>query len=255
MRFASIGSGSEGNALLVGAGNTRLMLDCGFGLKDCVLRLSRLGLAPETLSGILVTHEHGDHISGVARLARKYELPVWLTHGTLRSQSKAFAGVERLHEIDPHRPFAVGDLEVFPYPVPHDANEPVQYLFGDGAVRLGVLTDAGCSTPHIEAMLNGCDALVLECNHDRAMLMNGEYPYSLKLRVGGRLGHLSNAEAAALLARLDVGRLQHLVAAHISSKNNTVSLAVGALAEVVGCDPEWIGVATQQEGFGWREIF
>ena len=255
MRFASIGSGSEGNALLVGAGNTRLMLDCGFGLKDCVLRLSRLGLAPETLSGILVTHEHGDHISGVARLARKYELPVWLTHGTLRSQSKAFAGVERLHEIDPHRPFAVGDLEVFPYPVPHDANEPVQYLFGDGAVRLGVLTDAGCSTPHIEAMLNGCDALVLECNHDRAMLMNGEYPYSLKLRVGGRLGHLSNAEAAALLARLDVGRLQHLVAAHISSKNNTVSLAVSALAEVVGCDPEWIGVATQQEGFGWREIF
>lgn len=254
MRFASIGSGSEGNALLVESANTRLMLDCGFGLKDCVFRLNRLGVLPETLTGILVTHEHGDHIGGVARLARKYNLPVWLTHGTLRSQSAAFSGVERLHEIDPHRPFSVGDLEISPYPVPHDANEPVQYLFGDGNVRLGVLTDAGCSTPHIEAMLGGCDALVLECNHDSAMLMNGEYPYSLKLRVGGRMGHLSNTEAAALLARLDVGRLQHVVAAHISSKNNTAALAVGALAGVLGCDPGWVGVATQQEGFCWREI-
>lgn len=249
-----MGSGSEGNALLVCAGETRLMLDCGFGLKDSVLRLNRLGVAPEQVSAILVTHEHGDHVGGVARLARKYNLPVWLTHGTLRSQFKAFVDVATIHEIDTHQAFSIGDIEIQPYPVPHDATEPVQFVFGDGAVRLGVLTDAGCSTPHIEAVLGGCNALVLECNHDSAMLMNGAYPYSLKQRVGGRLGHLNNREAAGLLARLDTSCLQHLIAAHISSKNNTPELAVSALCEVLNCSPEWVGVASQQAGFDWREI-
>ncbi|MFA6970519.1 MAG: MBL fold metallo-hydrolase [Gallionella sp.] len=263
MRFASIGSGSEGNALLVCAGTkgsgpgtrqTHVLLDCGFGLKDSVLRLARLGVAPDQISGIVVTHEHGDHVAGVARLARKYDIPVWLTHGTLRSQFKAFANVANLCEIDTHQVFAIGDIQIQPYPVPHDATEPVQYVFGDGVRRLGVLTDVGCSTPHIEAMLSGCDALVLECNHDSEMLMKGDYPYSLKQRVSGRLGHLSNAEAAGVLAHLDVSRLQHLIAAHLSSKNNMPELAVKALCGVLGCAEGWVGVATQQYGFDWREI-
>lgn len=254
MRFASLGSGSEGNALLVCAAKTHVLLDCGFGLKDSVLRLARLGVDPAQLSGIVVTHEHGDHIAGVARLARKYEIPVWLTHGTLCSQPKAFANVADLNEISPHQVFAIGDLQIQPYPVPHDATEPVQYVFGDGARRLGVLTDSGCSTPHIEAMLSGCDALVLECNHDSEMLMKGDYPYSLKLRIGGRLGHLSNREASGILASLDSSRLQHLIAAHISSKNNTHELAVKHLCGVLGCADGWVGVATQQHGFDWREI-
>ena len=141
-----------------------------------------------------------------------------------------------------------------PYAVPHDAAEPVQYVFSNGAKRLGVLTDSGCSTPHIEATLNGCDALVLECNHDNAMLVNGDYPASLKQRVGGRLGHLNNADAAALLARLDSSRLQHIVAAHLSRKNNTRELAVSALSAALNCAADWIAVATQQDGLGWREI-
>jgi phosphoribosyl 1,2-cyclic phosphodiesterase len=254
MRFASLGSGSEGNALLVEAVGTRLLMDCGFGLNDSIARLARLGLSPEQLDGILVTHEHGDHSGGVARLARKFGLPVWLTHGTLRSLSGKLSGVERIREIDPHRPFAIGDIEITPYPVPHDGAEPVQFVFGDGAHRLGVLTDAGSSTPHIEAVLGGCDALVLECNHDTDMLMNGDYPWSLKQRVGGRYGHLNNREAAAILSRLETGRLQHLVAAHLSRSNNTEALAVEALSGTLGCEPGWITVATQQEGFGWREI-
>lgn len=263
MRFASLGSGSEGNALLVavgtknagpGARQTFVLMDCGFGLRDAVARLARLDVTPEQLSGIVVTHEHGDHIGGVARLARKFDLPVWLTHGTLRSQPRAFADIAQLHEIDPHRAFAIGDMEIQPYPVPHDAAEPVQFVFGDGARRLGVLTDAGCSTPHIEQMLSGCDALVLECNHDSEMLANGDYPYSLKQRVGGRFGHLNNRESAGLLARLDISRLQHLVAAHLSRKNNTPELAVQALCAAVACEESWVGVATQEEGFGWREI-
>ena len=254
MRFASLGSGSEGNALLVAVGQTRVLMDCGFGLQDTIARLASLGVSPEQLSGIVVTHEHGDHIGGVARLARKFTLPVWLTHGTLRSQPKAFADIAQIQEIDPQRAFTIGDMEITPYPVPHDATEPVQFVFSDGARRLGVLTDTGCSTAHIEQMLSGCHALVLECNHDIEMLMNGDYPPSLKQRVGGRFGHLNNQESAAILAKLDVSKLQHLIAAHLSRKNNTRELAVQALSGVLDCEASWVGVATQEEGFAWREI-
>ncbi len=254
MRFASLGSGSEGNALVVQAGRTCVLMDCGFTLSGTTARLARLGLAAEHLSGIVVTHEHGDHIAGVARLARKHSIPVWLTHGTRQAQYGALADLPGLTEIDPHHAFIIGELQVQPYAVPHDAAEPVQYAFSDGVKRLGVLTDAGCSTPHIEAMLSGCDALVLECNHDPAMLASSGYPLSLKQRVGGRFGHLNNADAAALLARLDNRRLQHIVAAHLSRKNNTRELAVSALSAVLNCNPDWIAVATQQDGLGWREI-
>jgi phosphoribosyl 1,2-cyclic phosphodiesterase len=263
VRFSSLGSGSEGNALLVEAGTrnsrpgtrqTLVMMDCGFGLQDTVSRLARLGVTPEQLSGIVVTHEHGDHIGGVARMARKFNLPVWLTHGTLHSQPKAFLDIAQLYEIDSHQSFAIGDIEIIPYPVPHDAAEPVQFVFTDGARRLAVLTDTGCSTAHIEQTLSGCHALVLECNHDSDMLMKGDYPYVLKQRVAGRFGHLNNQEAAGILARLDASNLQHLIAAHLSRKNNTPELAVRALCGALDCEESWVGVATQEEGFFWREI-
>jgi phosphoribosyl 1,2-cyclic phosphodiesterase len=254
MKFASLGSGSEGNGLLVCAGETRVLLDCGFTLKDSILRLARLGVMPEQLNAIVVTHEHGDHIAGVARLARKFGLPVWLTHGTLGAKPAAFAGITEIHEFDAHQLFAIGDMEIQPYPVPHDAAEPVQFVFSDGIKRLGVLTDVGCGTPHITRMLSVCHALVLECNHDSDMLRDGDYPYSLKQRVGGRFGHLSNREAADILASLDNSCLQHIVAAHLSVSNNKPALAVKALSAVLNCTEEWIGVAGQQEGFSWREI-
>ena len=254
LRFASLGSGSEGNALVVQAGNTVVMMDCGFNLSDTVGRLSRLGLQPESLDGIVVTHEHGDHVSGVARLARKYDIPVWLTHGTYRAQFKTLGDLPRVTEINPHISFSIGDVQVRPYLVPHDAAEPVQYVFGEGVKRLGVLTDAGCSTLHIEQMLSGCAALVLECNHDEGLLSRCDYPFSVKQRVGGRLGHLNNSAAADLLARLDNSQLQHIVAAHLSRKNNTPELAVKALCGALNCAEEWIGVASQENGFTWREI-
>lgn len=254
MRFASLGSGSEGNALVVQVGKTCVLMDCGFSVAETNARLARLDLAAEHLSGIVVTHEHGDHIAGVARLARKYSLPVWLTHGTRQVQNKTWADLPDVTEINPHYSFTIGELQIQPYLVPHDAVEPVQYVFSDGQKRLGVLTDTGCSTPHIEMTLSGCDALVLECNHDATMLANGEYSVSLKRRVGGRFGHLNNAQAAALLGRLDNSRLQHIVAAHLSRKNNTPQLATNALSVALNCHAEWIAVATQQEGLSWREI-
>jgi len=252
MRFASLGSGSEGNGLVVEAANTRVLMDCGFGLADTVSRLARLGLQPDELAGIVVTHEHGDHIGGVGRLARKYKLPVWLTAGT-RGMAQDLDGVA-VQVIDSHAAFVVEALEIQPYPVPHDAREPVQYVFSDGAKRLGVLTDSGCSTPHIEAMLAGVEALVLECNHDAAMLENGPYPASLKRRVGGRFGHLENSQSAALLEKLKHDRLKCVMAAHVSRKNNTTTLAQRALARVLDCSDEDVRVACQTAGFDWIDL-
>ena len=252
MRFASLGSGSEGNGLLVEAGSTRVLMDCGFGLADSVARLARLGVQPADLAGIVVTHEHGDHIGGVGRLARKHKLPVWLTAGTL-AMAQDLDGVA-VQVIDSHAAFAVDELEIQPFPVPHDAREPVQYVFGDGDRRLGVLTDTGSSTPHVEAMLAGVDALVLECNHDAAMLENGPYPVSLKRRVGGRFGHLENGQSAALLDRLKHEKLQCVMAAHVSKKNNTSALAQRALARVLDCADDEVRVACQTTGFDWVSI-
>jgi phosphoribosyl 1,2-cyclic phosphodiesterase len=252
MRFASLGSGSEGNGLVVEAAGTRALMDCGFGLADTVARLARLGLQPDDLAGIVVTHEHSDHIGGVGRFARKYRLPVWLTSGTL-AMAQDLEGVA-VQVIDSHAAFAVEGLEIRPYPVPHDAREPVQYVFSDGAARLGVLTDAGCSTPHIEAMLAGVEALVLECNHDAAMLESGPYPASLKRRVGGRFGHLENSQSAALLEKLKHDRLKCVMAAHVSRKNNTQALAQRALAGVLGCADDDVRVACQTAGFDWISL-
>ncbi len=254
MRFASLGSGSEGNALVVEAGRTRVLLDCGFGPRETVARLSRLGLAPEDLSCILVTHEHSDHIGGAFRFAGRYRIEVWMTCGTLAAAPRGRTPLPPVRTIDGDASFSLGDMEILPFPVPHDAREPVQFAFSDGRFRLGVLTDAGVPTAHMRTMLSGCDALVLECNHDAGMLDDGDYPPALKRRIAGRFGHLDNAGAADLLAALDNRRLQHIIAAHLSKHNNRADLARGALAGALGCGAEWVGVATQESGFGWREL-
>lgn len=252
-RFASLGSGSSGNGLVVERGRTRVLMDCGFTLGDTAFRLGRLGLAPTDLAAILVTHEHTDHLGGVARFAKRHAIVVHLTRGTALALPVDFpASLVRL--IDPHATFEVDDLLVDPFPVPHDAREPVQYAFSDGASRLAVATDLGMSTPHVEEKLTRCDALVLECNHDLGMLEKGSYPRPLKARISGRLGHLHNGAAGELLSHLDRSRLKHLVAAHLSQQNNTPAKARSALAEALGCTEDWIGIADQAEGFGWRDL-
>ncbi len=254
MRFASLGSGSEGNGLLVEVAATRILADCGFSLVDTVARLARCGVAAESLDAILITHEHDDHIGGAARLARKYGIPVWVTHGTLQAAGSAFANLERVQVFDCHQRFAVGAIEIEPYTVPHDAREPAQFVFGDGACRLGLLTDAGSLTAHMQSVLNGLDAFVLECNHDLDMLWSSGYPQRLKERIAGKFGHLANSAAAELLALIDCSRLKHVVAAHLSQQNNTPELAGAALARALNCTPDWIGIATQNDGFTWRQI-
>jgi len=254
VRFACLGSGSEGNGLLVEAGATRILIDCGFGVRDTTARLYRLGVAPESVAAIIVTHEHSDHIGGVAAFAMRYQTPVWLTFGTLDAVAERFADLPQVRVFDAHDALAIDGIEVRPFPVPHDAREPVQFVCSDGEWKLGLLTDLGVSTAHVEASLSGCDALVLECNHDPDMLANGDYPHSLKIRIAGKFGHLDNAAAASLLAKLDNSRLKHLFAAHLSQHNNRPELARAALAGVLNCAPDWVGIADQHAGFGWREF-
>lgn len=252
LRFASLGSGSRGNACVVESGATRVLLDCGFSVAEVDRRLARLGLDGGDLDAILVTHEHSDHLSGVGRLSRRYRLPVWLTPGTLSACRDAdFHRAELFH---PHELFEVGDLQLQPFPVPHDAHEPAQFVFSDGERRFGQLTDSGSITPHIERMLARLDALVLECNYEPELLRCGPYPPALKARVGGDFGHLGNDQATVLLRRLDTSRLGWLIGAHLSEKNNTPAHARAALVAGLGGEADCIEVAAQDEASGWRRV-
>lgn len=263
LRFAMLGSGSQGNGTLIQSGDTTILLDCGFMLRDAEARLRRLGVEPHAVSAVVVTHEHYDHIGGVARFARKYRLPVWLTDGTRAGWKDG--PVPRNLRVVCGEAFTIGDLRVEPFAVPHDAREPAHFVFGNGRFRVGVLSDAGSVTDTMRAALTGCDALLLEFNHDTEMLINGPYEPPLKRRIGGALGHLSNAQAAELLGSLDQSRLRHLVLTHLSEKNNTPELALAAAVGAAhGRDGRGRGPLPQQRpelvcahqatGLEWRTL-
>ena len=256
LRFASIGSGSKGNCLVAEVGSTRVLLDCGLSPRETARRLVRIGLAPADIAGILITHEHDDHAGQAYAFAAQHRLPVWLTYGTqvAMAESGKLPGEVETRTIHGRDAFAIDGIQICPYTVPHDAREPVQFVLSDGAFRLGVLTDIGASTAHVEATLSGCDALVLECNHDLDLLWGGDYPKWLKERISGPFGHLDNGSAARLLAALDRSRLKHVIAAHLSQQNNRAELAREALAGAMGCASDWIGLSTQEDGFAWREL-
>lgn len=236
-----------------GVTRTTVMLDCGFGIRETERRLARLGMRPDDLSGIVVTHEHQDHIGGVFKFARRHSLPVWLSFGTYQAVQDECINVT-FHLCRDGDRLAIGDLELTPYTVPHDAREPVQYLATDGRTKLGVLTDAGQSTPHLVQVLSGCDALMLECNHDRQMLAASAYPPSLKQRIGGAYGHLSNQTAAEILGAVDRTRLKKVVGAHLSKANNTPELARSALCSVQAASQAEIMIACQEDGFDWIQL-
>jgi phosphoribosyl 1,2-cyclic phosphodiesterase len=259
LRFTSLSSGSEGNALVVESGAasaadpTRVLIDCGLALKEMGRRLEERGLGYSDLSAIFVTHEHADHIQGVARVARAADVPVFLSHGTRIACPDAFWRGVQCIEIDIHTPITIGTLTLTPYPVPHDAREPTQVVIADGHHRLGVLTDTGKSTPHIEKMLSLTDALFLEANHDETLLENSAYPQSLKSRIAGPFGHLSNTASAGILQAIDQSRLQIVVAAHLSRHNNTPELVTEALAPALASSAV-LNVASQIHGFDWIRL-
>lgn len=225
--MAALGSGSRGNGLLVEHGDTCLLVDCGFSLRSTVQRLQALGREAADLSAILVTHEHSDHIKGVKALSAKYQLPVYMTHGTARHRS--VAELERRQLIRGQDYFDIGEIRVQAVTVPHDASEPCQYVFEAAGQRVGLLTDLGHVTPRIQRSYKHCDSLFIESNHDEQMLAAGRYPASLKRRVGGNWGHLSNRQTRDFLQGICLERLQHLVVGHISEQNNCPDLVAAAM--------------------------
>ena len=251
MKFSSLGSGSKGNGTLVCGNDQLLLIDCGFSIRETEKRLQRLGVKASQIDAVLVTHEHSDHIKGVGPLARKFNLPVYMTAGTARN--RALGDIPSLHIIHDYRPFFIKELQIIPVAVPHDAIEPAQYIFEIGEKRLGLLTDLGNISSHVESQYINCDALILEANHDPLMLESGPYPKLLKDRVGGDWGHLSNRQASEFLQRIDKSRLQCLVVAHISQQNNSVQLAQQAFSQ---CHKEIDQViyACQEQGFNWLHI-
>jgi phosphoribosyl 1,2-cyclic phosphodiesterase len=260
LRFASLASGSKGNCVVAEARDmasaTRVLIDCGLNLRDTERRLERLGLAPADIDAILVTHEHGDHACGVFDFAASHSTRVFLTYGTLtalKAEGKVLEGVKTVI-LNGREKISLDGMQIHPFTVPHDAREPVQYVVSDGAVKLGVLTDIGIPTVHVERTLSGLDALGLECNYDADLLWGGDYPKWLKERIAGPFGHLDNRQSERLLGALDRTRLKHVIAAHLSQQNNRPDLARAALARAMGCEESWIGLATQEDGFGWRDL-
>ena len=256
LRFRSLASGSSGNATLIegsdGLHRTRVLVDCGLGLRQLIARLAVEGIGPADLDGIFITHEHGDHIGCAPMLVARYGVPLWTSAGT--AQYAAFAGLESaLNLVRDGQVFAIGGLQFHPFTVPHDAREPLQLRCTDGDRVLGLMTDIGHVTGHALAALAGCHALVLESNHDVELLAQSRYPDFLKRRVGGQHGHLSNVQAAAALGALHHDRLNTVVAAHLSERNNRPELVSRAFAAVLGCGEADVLLA-ERHGRGWLDV-
>lgn len=251
MRFASLGSGSRGNATLVQAGATAVLIDCGFTVKETLARLAALDFPSERLAAILVTHEHADHGKGVLALSRRLGVPFHMSPGTAIGLKCLDHPGLRL--FDAHVGFTLGELWVQPVAVPHDARENCQFVLRYQATgqTFGILTDLGHVTSHVTASFAGLDALLLEANHDPDLLARGPYPASLKRRVGGPYGHLSNQQSADLLRAVDHPDLQHVMISHISEQNNDASLARDILASAIPERADRLRLNTQDSGHTW----
>jgi len=251
MRFASLGSGSGGNALLVNFRSTLLMVDCGLSLKAIDSRLRMLDCRPGDVSALLVTHEHADHIQGVSAFARRHAVPAWMTPGT--AMSPAVSKLARINHLRGDESLEIGSIRVWPFPVPHDAREPTQFSFEAGGRKLGVLTDTGYITPHVRRRLRGCDALAVEFNHDVDALRRGPYPARVKARIASSQGHLSNDQAAQFMADMEHPGLQWIAALHLSGKNNSPAMVQDALVRSLPRECP-LHIAAQDRPTGWIPI-
>ncbi len=230
MRLCSIASGSSGNCIYVGHASTHLLIDAGISGKRIEQGLLEIGVEPGSLSGILVTHEHSDHIQGIGILARKYGIPLYGTVETFCAMKKGKTNIGKVddalfQQIFPEQELTIGEISVTPFSISHDAANPVAYTLQAEEHKIGMATDLGIYTEKTMELLKDSEILYLESNHDENMLMVGGYPYYLKQRILGDHGHLSNDTAAELLCRLHHEKLQHVVLAHLSKENNYPELA------------------------------
>ncbi|HPB11464.1 MAG TPA: MBL fold metallo-hydrolase [Kiritimatiellia bacterium] len=234
MEVCVLGSGSKGNSIYVSGGGTSLLVDAGLSSRELTARLHKAGLAPQSLQGILLTHDHEDHYKGVEVFSRKYALPLFANEGTASGVEARHPGVALQWQIfETASVFEIGGLRVEAFTVPHDAADPVGFVFDDGVSRLCVVTDLGQATPLVCAKLAHCHAAIVESNHDYDMLMQSDRPWSLKTRIAGRSGHLSNDDAAALMSTTIPGQMHTLWLAHLSEACNTPALALNTMRQAL----------------------
>lgn len=227
MRFSVLGSGSRGNATMVATGSTSILIDAGFSGRELAARLEAVGRTPDQIAAIVLTHEHGDHTRGAGVFARAHGTPLYMTGGTREACRRLLKGTETVHVYRPGYPVTLEDLEIEPFITVHDAAEPVAVAVSDVAtgLRLGIATDMGRPGVQAKHALGGCDALVIESNHDAEMLWAAPYPTAVKSRIASSQGHLSNQAAADLALELLGPRLSAIVLAHLSEETNTPALA------------------------------
>lgn len=237
MELCSIASGSSGNCIYVGTEATHLLVDAGISGKRTECGLNSLGLSGRDLDGILITHEHSDHISGLGVIARRYGLPIYGTKGTLEAiQNTSSVGKidpSLFHVIEPDQDVLIGDIVVHPIRISHDAADPVAYILKNGSQKIGILTDLGKYDDYIIDNLQGLDVLLLEANHDVHMLEVGSYPYPLKQRILGERGHLSNEVSGQLLGELLHDGMKNIILGHLSKENNYADLAYETVRQEV----------------------
>jgi phosphoribosyl 1,2-cyclic phosphodiesterase len=255
-RLVVLGSGSGGNALVLESGSRRLMVDAGFSCREIEKRLATVGLDADGFDGLILTHEHSDHTRGAKRFARRHDVPVYATAGTLEGLGLGENGIE-IQVLASGRQAVVGDFLLEPFAIPHDAREPIGLVVQDPeGRRVGLVADLGARSQLAWGRLTDLDALILESNHDLDMLRNGPYPWPLKQRVASRHGHLSNREAAEGIPELDSSHLQWVVLYHLSRTNNLPALAVDSMGEALSREnsPAEICVASQFEPTPWMEV-
>jgi phosphoribosyl 1,2-cyclic phosphodiesterase len=235
VKVTVLGSGSTGNSTLVEAGDTRVLIDAGFSGREIAERLLAIGVDPSTLAGVLITHDHGDHTRGMGVLARRHSVPIYITRRTRQVCRHLMQGSESVHEYVSSRYFRLGDLEIQPFLTVHDAADPVAVTIRavDTGCRMGIATDLGRPTSAVRAALAGCHMLILEANHDDALLWSGPYPWSVKQRIASSHGHLSNRASAALARELHHPSLVAVALAHLSEHCNEGSLAHDAVGRAL----------------------
>lgn len=244
MEIHSLASGSSGNAYIIAHGGRALLLDAGLSGKKTYAAMEAVGIDPGRVTAILVTHEHNDHIAGAGIISRRLGIPLYMTPGTWQGAKGTLGKLseDKIHLINPSEYFYINDIEVMAMPVFHDSRQPVNYIFSTGKHRAVILTDTGCVTEDMLAAMANCDAMVLEANHDIEMLRQGPYPWYLKQRVASDKGHLSNLQAARVLARLVAqGKITQAHLGHLSAVNNSREVAIAAVAEYLaaqGMDSE-----------------
>jgi len=240
-----LASGSRGNAIYISDGRASILIDVGLSGVEIQRRMTARDLDPQQLDGIVVSHEHNDHIQAVGILARRFKLPVYISANTYAAAQKQLGKIDTIERFNCGTPFQVGSLELHPFSISHDATDPAGFTVTSNGTRIGIATDLGIVTSMVKTHLQDCVALIIEANHDRNMLAEGPYPWPLKQRIQSRSGHLSNDDTSQLLHEVLHDGLTHVILAHLSEQNNTPDKALQAVQQSLAGTGVDLSVAVQ----------